>query len=63
MNPGTRPFLATDLLKLVRDLHIERFDWESALYVLTWIITHYEDGEEKHMNVLQERSMNQMLPM
>lgn len=22
MNPGTRPFLATDLLKLVRDLHI-----------------------------------------
>lgn len=50
-------------LKLVRDLHKERLDWESALYVLTRIITQYENGEGKHMNVLQERSMTKMIPM
>lgn len=60
---GTRPFLATNLPKPVRELHIERFDWESALHVLIWIITQYEDGDEMYMNVLQERSMAQMLPM
>lgn len=51
---GTRVFLATDLLQSVSTLHIERFDWESALYVLIWITTRYEDGEEKYTDVLNQ---------
>ena len=51
---GTRAFLARDLLKTVNTLHIERFDWESALYALIWITTRYEDGEEKDTDALRQ---------
>ena len=44
---GTRPFLATDLL-LDSDLrhHLYRFDLESFVFVLAWIMTYYRDGKE-----------------
>ncbi|KAI5118267.1 hypothetical protein M0805_006009 [Coniferiporia weirii] len=63
---GTRPFMARDLLldelqdhpelqdpKL--EGHLERYDWESMLYVLIWIGCRYDaTGKEANKNVLQE---------
>lgn len=44
---GVRPFLATDLL-LDNNLrsHLYRFDLESFVFVLSWIMAYYQDGKE-----------------
>ncbi|KAI5115937.1 hypothetical protein M0805_004064 [Coniferiporia weirii] len=41
---GTRPFMARDLLTDEPVEHLERFDWESMLYVLVWIACRYGSG-------------------
>ncbi|KAI5115619.1 hypothetical protein M0805_000568 [Coniferiporia weirii] len=41
---GTRPFMARDLLTDEPQEHLERFDWESMLYVLIWIACCYGPG-------------------
>ncbi|KAI5115343.1 hypothetical protein M0805_004151 [Coniferiporia weirii] len=41
---GTRPFMARDLLTDKPQEHLERFDWESMLYVLIWIACRYGPG-------------------
>ncbi|KAI5115936.1 hypothetical protein M0805_004063 [Coniferiporia weirii] len=41
---GTRPFMARDLLTDEPVEHLERFDWESMLYVLIWIACCYGPG-------------------
>ncbi|KAI5115836.1 hypothetical protein M0805_008270 [Coniferiporia weirii] len=41
---GTRPFMARDLLTDKPQEHLERFDWESMLYVLIWIACRYGSG-------------------
>jgi hypothetical protein len=44
---GARPFLATDLL-LDNNLrnHLYRFDLESFVFALSWIMAYYQDGKE-----------------
>ncbi|KAI5118269.1 hypothetical protein M0805_006011 [Coniferiporia weirii] len=62
---GTRPFMAMDLLDELQDHskpqdskpqgHLERYDWESMLYVLIWIACRYDaNGKEVNENALRE---------
>ncbi|KAI5118268.1 hypothetical protein M0805_006010 [Coniferiporia weirii] len=61
---GTRPFMARNLLDELQDHsepqdsklkgHLERYDWESMLYVLIWIGCRYDAaGKEVNKNALQ----------
>ncbi|KAG7088858.1 hypothetical protein E1B28_012812 [Marasmius oreades] len=48
---GTKPFIAIDLLTLVKGAegsakHFVRYDLESLVYVFAWIICRYENGQE-----------------
>ena len=45
---GTLPFVAIDILDGKNDQHLLRFDLESFLYVIMWIVARYEDGREKY---------------
>ncbi|KAH8113840.1 hypothetical protein DFH11DRAFT_1509769, partial [Phellopilus nigrolimitatus] len=41
---GTRPFMAIDLLVPNPPAHLERYDWESIMYVIIWIACRFERG-------------------
>ncbi|PFH46931.1 hypothetical protein AMATHDRAFT_68781, partial [Amanita thiersii Skay4041] len=45
---GTLPFMAIDLLNGWSGEHQYRFELESFLYVIMWIVVRYEDGKEKY---------------
>ncbi|PFH46930.1 hypothetical protein AMATHDRAFT_7248 [Amanita thiersii Skay4041] len=45
---GTLPFMALDLLNGWSGEHQYRFELESFLYVIMWIVVRYEDGKEKY---------------
>jgi serine/threonine protein kinase len=43
---GTQPFMAIDLLTPNRTVHMYRHDLESMFYVLVWITSRFDNGEE-----------------
>ena len=51
---GTKPFMAIDLLRPDPPVHIYRHDLESMLYVLVWITSRFNNGEEITEPPLQE---------
>ena len=51
---GTRPYMAIDLLVPQPPCHLERFDWESFLYVICMIACRYDRGEDINPNALPD---------
>jgi hypothetical protein len=51
---GTKPFMATDLLRPGPPVHMYRHDLESMFYVLVWITSRFHDGKEIADPPLQE---------
>ena len=45
---GTLPFVAIDILDGKNDPYLLRFDLESFLYVIMWIVARFEDGRDKY---------------
>lgn len=46
---GTRPFMAIELLESSSNvpnglIHYPRYDWESIIWVVIWIVSRYHDG-------------------
>ena len=51
---GTKPFMAIDLLSGEPTAHLYRHDLESLFYVLVWITSRFNNGEEIQNPPLQE---------
>ena len=49
---GTKPFMGFDALDSACKENIERFDWESLMWTLVWIICQYRPGSLKIKNVI-----------
>ena len=51
---GTKPFMAIDLLRPDPSVHMYHHDLESMFYVLVWITSRFNNGEEITEPPLQE---------